>query len=95
MKHEQHCNECEQNFGSPYAEIHTWLDEFAGSKQYGMRHRRVRHHEAGILQVMELFGGEAGIAARLHILADLREEGWKETDHFPLNEQEYINMGLF
>jgi hypothetical protein len=49
---EKHCEESIQLFGKPYAEIHKWLDEFAGSKEYGYRHRRKRHHEDGIRQVI-------------------------------------------
>jgi len=95
MKFEDHCLECTQIIGYPYPEVHRWLDEFAGSPKYGMKHRKVRHHQAGIGQAIELFGDEAGKAARLHIVADLKLEGWKETDHFPLDEQDYVKMGLY
>jgi hypothetical protein len=60
-----------------------------------MKHRKVRHHEDGIQQVILLFGAEAGVAARLHIVADLKMEGWKEGEHFPANEMDYVRMGLF
>jgi hypothetical protein len=92
---EKHCEESIQLFGKPYAEIHKWLDEFAGSKEYGYRHRRKRHHEDGIRQVIELFGIEAGEAARQHIIFDLKEGGWTDRDRFPKDERDYIEMGLF
>jgi len=92
---EKHCKESEELFGSPYEEVHKWLDEFAGSEKYGYRHRRVRHHEAGILQVIALFGEEAAVAARQHIITDLKEEGWTEKDRFPKDEIDYVKMGLF
>ena len=38
---------------------------------------------------------EAAVAARQHIIADLREEGWTEQDHFPRDEADYKRMGLF
>jgi len=95
MKFEDHCAECLETLGSPYPEVHSWLDEYAGSPKYGMKHRKVRHHEEGIKQVIKLFGKEAGVAARLHIISDLKMEGWKEGDHFPANEADYIRMGLF
>lgn len=95
MKFEEHCLESIQKLGSPYPEVHRWLDEFMGSPKFGMKHRKVRHHEAGIQEAIKLFGVEAGKAARLHIIADFKLEGWKETDHFPVNEQDYKSMGLF
>ena len=66
-----------------------------GKPPFGMRHRRVRHHEAGIIQATELFGELAGEVARQHIVADLKEEGWTENDPFPRDEQHYVEMGLF
>jgi hypothetical protein len=94
-KFEQHCDESIRVFGKPFAEVHRWLDEFAGSEQYGMRHRRVRHHEAGIREAISLFGEYAGMAARQHIITDLKEEGWAEGDRFPQDEFDYVKMGLF
>lgn len=42
-----------------------------------------------------LFGKEAALAAEAHIISDLKMEGWKETDHFPEDERDYVKMGLF
>lgn len=92
---EQHCAESERTFGRPYAEVHLWLDEFAGKPPYGMRHRRKRHHLVGIGQVRELWGEEASAAARQHIITDLRLEGWQESDPFPKDEDHYRRLGLF
>ena len=82
-------------FGKDYAQVHLWLDEFAGTEEYGFRHRKKRHHEQGIREVVRLFGEEAGMAARAHIITDLKEEGWKETDRFPKDEDDYVKMGLY
>jgi hypothetical protein len=92
---EKHCEESERLFGKPFKEVHRWLDEFQGTPQYRMRHRRVRHHEAGIRQVIRLFGEIGGQVARQHIISDLKEEGWTERDHFPQDEKDYVKMGLF
>lgn len=92
---EKHCEESERLFGQTFEHVHLWLDEFQGTPKYRMRHRRVRHHEAGIQQVVRLFGEEAGQAARQHIISDLKEEGWTERDNFPQDEENYIKMGLF
>jgi len=93
---EKHREESMNTFGKPFKEVHLWLDEFAGSTEYGMKHRKKRHHLKGIQEAMELFGPEAGLAARQHIVTDLREEGWNEQQHsFPRDEQDYVKMGLF
>jgi hypothetical protein len=60
-----------------------------------MRHRRVRHHEAGIQEVRALFGEVAAEAARQHIMADLKEEGWTETDPFPQDGEDFVKIGFF
>ena len=92
----EHCEDSEKLFGQPYKEVHRWLDEFAGSDRYGMRHRKLRHHEAGIAEVRKRFGEEASKAARQHIVSDLRMEGWRpDVDRFPKDEADYVRMGLF
>ena len=91
----EHCDESLRLFGKLFAEVHRWLDEFAGSEGYGMRHRKVRHHEKGIQEAAALFGEEAGKAARQHIITDLKQDGWTEHDHFPQDEADYVRMGLF
>ena len=91
----EHCEESERLFGQPFPKVHKWLDEFAGTERYGMRHRRLRHHLAGIREAEELFGPEAAPAARQHIVTDLKMEGWTESDRFPRDEADYVRMGLF
>ncbi|HPR89763.1 MAG TPA: hypothetical protein PL181_17260 [bacterium] len=95
MKLEEH--ECESlaASGQPWTEVHRWLDEFAGTPDLGMRHRRKRHHRQGIEEVRRRWGDAAAEAARQHIIADLKTEGWHETDHFPIDEADYVKMGLF
>lgn len=90
-----HCAESFKTFGKEFAEVHLCLDEFAGTPEYGFRHRKKRHHEAGIKIVAELFGVDAALAARQHIISDLKQEGWTEQDHFPRDEADYVRMGLF
>ena len=82
-------------FGASFADVHRWLDEFAGKPPYGMRHRRKRHHLAGIDEVRQRFGQEAADAARQHIISDLKQEGWTESDRIPKDEADYVRMGLF
>ena len=91
----EHCSECEAALGESFEPVHVWLDEFAGTAKYGMRHRRVRHHAEGIRQVEQIWGETAAQAARLHIVADLKLEGWSEKDPFPRDETDYVRMGLF
>jgi hypothetical protein len=92
---EKHCRDAELKFGEPFEEVHRWLDEFQGTPKYGMRHRRVRHHEAGILEDRALFGEKAAEVARQHIVADLKEEGWTESDPFPQDEEDFVKIGFF
>lgn len=92
---DQHCAEASQQFGQPFAEVHLWLDEFAGQPPHGMRHRKKRHHLAGIEEVRKLWGDEGAEAARQHIITDLKLEGWRESDPFPKDEGHYQWLGLF
>ena len=92
---EEHCEASIQLFGQPYAEVHRWLDAFAGSPENGYRHWKKQHHKAGIREVVALFGEVAGSVARQHIITDLKGEGWTQQDHFPRDEQDYVQMGLF
>ena len=85
-KFDQHCHDSLLRFGQRFEEVHRWLDEFAGRPPYGMRHRQVRHHEAAVRGARALFGEVAAEAVRQHIIADLKEEGWTETDPFPQDE---------
>ena len=59
-----------------------------------MRHRRKRHHKEGLREAEKLFGWDAVLAARLHIMSDLKEEGWRENDRFPENEADYVQDGI-
>ena len=92
---EKHCKESILLFGEPYPEVHKWFHEFQGTPKYGMRHRKKRHHEAGIWQCIEIFGEKAGEVARQHILSDLKEEGWTGKDPFLQDEENYLKIGLF
>ncbi|MBN2652074.1 MAG: hypothetical protein JXR63_06800 [Spirochaetales bacterium] len=95
MKFEDHCRESFELFGCEYAEVHLWLDEFAGKPGFGSRHRHVRHHLDGIAEARRLFGDGGAEAARIHIISDLKAEGWREGDAFPRNERHYKAMGLW
>lgn len=95
MRLEEHEQESIRLYGKAFTEVHLWLDEFAHTKEYGMRHRKVRHHLEGMKHVEVLFGKEAALAARQHIVSDLKGKGWKESDHFPEDENDYVRMGLY
>ena len=92
---ERHCEAARQKFGQPYEEIHRWLDAFCGTELYHSRHRQVRHHETGIVQAGHIFGKYAEEVARQHIIIDLMEEGWQESDPFPQNENHYRSLGFW
>ena len=82
MTFEQHCQECEAKLGSSYEEVQRWLDAFARSERHGTRHRKVRHHLAGIEEAGRLFGKGAAEAARLHFVADLRDDGGRGRSYY-------------
>ncbi|MEG6549180.1 hypothetical protein V6C53_02925 [Desulfocurvibacter africanus] len=92
---EEHCAQAERSFGQPYAELHLWLDEYCGKPGYGTRHRRARHHEAGIREAVRIFGPDVEMVARQHIITDLRQEGWTEQDAFPQDERHYVTLGFW
>lgn len=95
MKFLEHCEQAEARFGHSYSHVHLWLDEFAGKPPYGMKHRKIRHHEAGIQEVGRLWGDLAAQVARQHIEADLAQEGWKPEMPFPKDEVDYVRMGFY
>ena len=96
MKFEGHRAESIRLFGKTFDEVHLWLDALAGKPPYGMRHRRARHHLAGIAEVRRRWGDKAAEAARQHVIADLEGEGWREDrDRIPRDETDYVMMGLF
>jgi hypothetical protein len=95
MKFEEHCAESIRLFGKPFGDVHIWLDEFAGSPEFGYKHRKVRHHLEGVKQIRKMFGDQAAEVAMQHIKSDLKQEGWTEEDKFPKNESEYKSMGLY
>lgn len=95
MKREEHEAECVQLLGKPFTEVHLFMDQFMGKPECGMRHRRKLHHEKGIELVRQMYGDEAAEAARIHIKADLRTEGWHEGEPFPKDEADFIKIGFF
>ena len=89
-----HCAECRERLGEDFAEVHQWLDALFAER--GPRHRRVRHHLAGVEEVRRQWGDKAAEAALLHVVADLRQEGWRAgRDRVPRDEADYVRMGLF
>lgn len=69
-----HSDDCSFLLGLPYMEVHKWLDAYASSFPppfFGEYHRSFRHNSRGVLLCQEYFGGEAAIAAKIHIVRDL------------------------
>lgn len=95
MRLEEHEAHAKQMFGEPWTKVHKWLDEFMGTPPYGMRHRKLRHHLAGIEEVRALYGDEAAEVARQHIMDDLKTEGWYEGQPFPKDTRHFVDMGFF
>ena len=64
MNFKDHCAESIKKLGYHFSQVHQWLDAFAGTKEFGMRHRKKRHHLAGIEEVRDMWGDDAAEAAR-------------------------------
>ena len=67
-----------------------WLCGDLGIKEYGQDHRCHRHHVEGIEEIRNMWGDEAAIAAKIHILVDCwgipskadYENGWVNSNGF-------------
>jgi DNA-binding GntR family transcriptional regulator len=88
---EHHCRESRELFGAEFREVHQWLDAFAFRPPFGVFHRRVRHHEAGVEEVRKRFGARAALAARQHIRSDL---GLQPGEPLPVDENDYVRRGF-
>jgi len=69
-----HRRDCNTLLGKPYTEVHEWLDITASilpPRIFDTYHRIFRHHVYGLNKIRMIFGDEAVLAGRLHILRDL------------------------
>lgn len=64
----EHCYDCKQALGRDWKEVHRWLDELF--QKLGQAHRCARHHVEGIEEVRRMWGDEAALAAKIHIIVD-------------------------
>ncbi|MBF0399026.1 MAG: hypothetical protein HQK78_19785 [Desulfobacterales bacterium] len=73
-----HENRSIEIFGSPFTEVHIFLDQFF--LKYGDYHRRILHHSEGIELVVKKFGESARKPAEQHILDDIGcvRESWMD-----------------
>jgi hypothetical protein len=66
--------------GKDFTQVHAYLDQF--DLIYGMSHRQLFHHQAGIDLIVRKFGKEARAAAEIHIIENLLPnapiEKWQE-----------------
>jgi len=67
---EKHCQDCKEQLGEDFSEVHIWLDEFFAS--LGPAHRDKRHHAGGVLEIREKWGDRAAEAGEIHIKADCK-----------------------
>ena len=65
---EEHCDDCRNALGEPFAEVHQWLDELF--KFCGSDHRDIRHNEKGVEKIRDMAGSKAAKAAEIHIIKD-------------------------
>jgi len=67
---DQHCEDCLNELGKEYREVHEWLDGLCDRKMPSKKHRIHRHHDEGVEEARELFGDEGAKAAEIHIKRD-------------------------
>jgi len=72
---EQHCQDCVEQLGEEYREVHIWLDEFFAQMPGDFRHRKYRHHTAGVLEALAKWGEKGAKAAEIHIRRDFPNLG--------------------
>ena len=92
---EEHCLHSLVRFGRDWAPVHKWLDELAGRPPHGMRHRKFRHHLAGIEEVRQKWGSQAAEVAKDHIVADLKMDAWDKSQGIPRDPADYERRGLY
>jgi hypothetical protein len=64
----EHCYDTKRLLGNEWKEVHLWLD--ALFKEYGPANRHHRHHVKGIEEIRKMWGDEAAVAAKIHIIVD-------------------------
>lgn len=70
-RHEIHCKSCKELYGEEFREVHKWMDEPA--EDLGPAHQKHRHDmEKTPERARAIFGKDADLAARDHILLDKR-----------------------
>ena len=68
MKQRYHKQRCLEFFGENFKDVNEWLDyEF---RNYGPKHRHLRHNPEGVEQCVLMFGERARCAALLHLYDD-------------------------
>jgi len=71
---EIHRRDCKILLGNDFVKVHQWLDATAAifpPKGFDTYHRIFRHHIDGLAKIRMIFGDEAVLAGRVHILRDL------------------------
>lgn len=86
----EHEARCLEFFGSPFTEVHEFLDQFA--KKVGLhKHRQFLHNPEGIIKIVNLFGESARCPALLHLYDDYEYfQYWDNTGHLRKNIKDYI-----
>ena len=70
-----HCYFSKKRTGTPFTELHQWMDKPA--EVLGIDHRRVRHDLSYIPDVIKNFGKEAVFEFLMHISADYKSSARK------------------
>ena len=78
-KFEEHCQDCINELGEPFPQVHKWLDELFIILRH--KHREVRHNSESVEEIRKMWGDEAAKAAEIHIRKDY------ETNRIPTKKE--------
>jgi hypothetical protein len=67
-KFEEHCQDCVNELGEPFPQVHIWLDELFILLKH--KHREIRHNSESVEEIREKWGDMAAKAAEIHIKKD-------------------------
>ncbi len=81
---DEHCEDCLEQLGKEFREVHIFLDQFA--KKFGWSHRMIFHNTYGVEIVRRFFGPLQAEAAKIHIKKDFGEipepDDWLDADSY-------------
>lgn len=85
---EEHMQDCYELLGSPYKEVHEFLDQYAERFPvylFTEYHRSFLHNKYGLEIIKAEWGPKAELAARIHLVRDYVETPIRKWDQMNSN----------